>query len=259
MERMEMERTIAALVDEIKGIADSEGIPVMGLGPCGEMEDEPPGHRPSDLLPGARSMICFGIPVPRGSYEASVHREEMIWRTQNLYYRHLDTLSLRFAALMEEHGARAVPIFACYPMTVNVRGDVVGYVNQIRMGELTGIGKMGRNGLLLNSSYGARMMLGGVLATIELPVIRPDVVEPGCPPGCRICVDSCPPRAIRDAGGVDIMRCLAYTAITPFMSRPRFALLTRFRRAAAARMLNLRTFEEHTLHICSRCITECPY
>jgi hypothetical protein len=43
------------------------------------------------------------------------------------------------------------------------------------------------------------------------------------------------------------------------MSRPRFALLTRFRRAAAARMLNLRTFEEHTLHICSRCITEGPY
>jgi epoxyqueuosine reductase QueG len=186
---------------------------------------------------------------------------ETVWRSQNLLYRRLDTLSLRFAQLIEGYDARAVPVLSCFPMGVNGKGEVVGYVNQIRMGELTGMGTIGRNGLLIHPLHGARMMLGGVLTTIELPIVRsPDIEEPGCPPRCRMCIDSCPAHAISDhAGRVDIMRCLTYAARTPFLPRLRFMLMRRHYPAAAARLMNLRAFDEHTMHICSRCITVCPY
>ena len=160
------------VVDKIVKMAEAEDVPVLGIGPSTDMEGEPPGYRPSDMLAGARSMVCFGIPAPHGVYQASARSTEMIWRSQNLLYRRLDTLSMGLAQVMEACGARAVPVFGCCPMAVDSRGRVVGYVNQLRMGKLTGIGMIGRNGLLLHRRYGARLMLGGVITTLDLPAVR---------------------------------------------------------------------------------------
>lgn len=186
---------------------------------------------------------------------------ETVWRSQNLLYRRLDTLSMRIAALLEESGDRAVPTYGCMPLGVNKKRIVVGYVNQIRMGEVTGIGVIGKNGLLLHSHYGSRLMLGGVLTTAELPKSRyPDINEPGCPSDCRICADACPVKAIMpDQKKVKIMRCLSYSARTPSMSRIKFYLLSAFNPRAAARYMSLAAFDEHTFHICSRCVELCPY
>ena len=249
------------IIEQIRKIARDEDVPVLGFGPASKMADEPPGHRPNDLLPGSQGLICFGIPVPQEVYRMPMYSVETIWRSQNLYYRRLDTLSLRLAALLEEGGERAVPVYGCMPLGVNGKGEVVGYLNQIRMGEVTGIGVPGRNGLLVHSRYGARLMLGGVVTTAVLPAIRfPATDEPGCPPDCRICVDACPVGAISiEKERVDIMRCLGYTARTPLLPKIRFAILKSFRPEAAARLMNLTSFDEHTFHICSRCVALCPY
>lgn len=248
-------------VEKMLEIAQEENVPVFGIGPASAMADEKPGHRPEDLLPGAKSLICFGMPVPQAVYEAPSFGLEMAWRSQNLYYRRLDTLSIRFAALLEEGGAQALPVYGCLPMWVNKQGVVVGFLNQIRMGQVTGIGVIGKNGLLLNSQFGSRLMLGGVVTTAELPEMRsPDMDEPGCPLECRICADVCPVDAILpDEKQVKIMRCLGHTARTPFMSRAWFRILTLTRPEAAARFMNLRAFDEHVFHICSRCVAHCPY
>jgi epoxyqueuosine reductase QueG len=96
-------------------------------------------------------------------------------------------------------------------MSVNQRGQVVGYLNQIEMGQVTGIGVRGKNGLLLHSRYGSRLMLGGVVTTADLPRWRtPEIDEPGCPADCRICADVCPVGAILiEERRVRIMICLA--------------------------------------------------
>jgi epoxyqueuosine reductase len=249
------------IVDDIRKIAEEEGIPVWGIGPAAKMAGEPTGHQPGDLLPGAKSLVCFGIPVPKGVYRMPTYAPETIWRTQNLLYRRLDTLSLRIGAMLEESGAQVVPTFGCMPLGVNEKGAVAGYLNQIRMGEVTGIGVIGRNGLLLHSRYGARLMLGGILTSAVLPETRhPDSQEPGCPPGCRICVEACPVDAILpDKKQVRIMRCLSHTARTPAMSRLKFIALRAFDRQAAARYMSLTSFDEHTFHVCSRCVALCPY
>ncbi len=253
MTAMDIEAAITAL-------ARAEDIPLLGIGPCEAMANEPAGSRPGDLLSGARGMVCFGLPVPRGVYDASAHAMEMVWRAQNLYYRRLDSLSLRLAQLLEERGERAAPVFGCCPMAINRRREVAGYVNLIRMGVLTGIGSLGRNGLLVCRGYGARVMLGGIVTTAELQPGKPEESsQPGCPTGCRACVDACPVHAISEKKRrVDVMRCLSYAARTPLMSRLRFGILTMRNREAAALYMNQRAFDDLTMHVCSRCISQCP-
>ena len=249
------------IIDQIQKIAEIENIPVFGIGPATAMADEKPDHRPEDLLPGTKSLICFGIPVPKGVYQMPTYGLETVWRSQNILYRRLDAISMRFATLFEEYGEKAVPIYGCMPLGMNQKGIIVGYLNQIRMGEVTGIGVVGKNGLLLNSRFGSRLMLGGVLTTATLPEMRyPETDEPGCPPDCRICAAACPVDAIMpDKKQVKIMRCLSYTARTPAMSRIKFLYLRAIDPQRAARYMSLTSFDEHTFHICSKCVAMCPY
>jgi epoxyqueuosine reductase QueG len=249
------------IADKIRKIAEQENVSVFGIGSALEMADEPAGHRPDDFLPGAQSLICFGIPVPKNVYQMPAYGLETAWRSQNLHYRRLDTLSIRFASLLEESGAGAIPIYGCMPLGMNEKGTVVGYLNQIRMGEITGIGAKGKNGLLIHPHYGSRLMLGGVITTASLPKIRcPDTERTGCPPDCHICSDVCPVNAIMpDKKKVKIMRCLSHTAQTPFMSRLKFFYLMMRNKKAAARYMSITSFDEHTFHTCSQCVALCPY
>jgi epoxyqueuosine reductase QueG len=251
----------AMIADQIRKIIKDENVPIFGIGPAAAMADEKPGHRPTDLLPGAQSLICFGIPVPRGVYQMPTYGLETVWRSQNLNYRRLDTLSMRLAALLEENGEKAVPTYGCMPLGLNKKGSVVGYLNQIRMGEVTEIGVIGKNGLLINSRFGARLMLGGLLTTADLPTTRdPEIDEPGCPIDCQICAEACPVDAIMpEKKQVKVMRCLRYTARTPAMSRLKFGLLGAINPERAARYMSLNSFDEHTFHICSECVSSCPY
>jgi epoxyqueuosine reductase QueG len=104
-------------------------------------------------------------------------------------------------------------------------------------------------------------MLGGLITTASLPVMHdPDHVEPGCPPNCRICADACPVDALMpEKKQVNIMRCLNYTARTPAMSTLKFFWLRIRNKNDAARYMSMTAFDEHTFHICSKCVSLCPY
>jgi len=249
------------IADRIRKVLEDEYVPVYGIAPASAMGNEKPGHRPEDLLPGAQSLICFGIPVSHGIYHMPSYGLETAWRSQNLNYRRLDTISMRIAALVEENGEQAVPTYGCMPLGLNEQGNVVGYMNQIRMGEVTGIGVVGKSGLLINSRFGARLMLGGLLTTSILPAMcYSGTDEPGCPSDCFICAKACPVNAIMpDKKQVKVMRCLNYTARTPAMSRLKFVFLRSINPQKAARYMSLTSFDEHTFHICSKCISLCPY
>jgi epoxyqueuosine reductase QueG len=251
-----MEKT-TALVRYFK----NNNISVYGINSSKLMDNAPQGFQPSDYLPGAKSIICFALPVPESVYSLSAYRTDFVWRTQNLLYRQLDTHSLMIANYLENHGHKAIPIYGCLPQRYNAKKEIAGYLNQIAMGSITGIGFIGKNGLLINSVYGSRMMLGAVITNAEFPALcEPQNTMTDCPPDCDICYTLCPVKAILpEARRVKIMKCLAYTAIASNLPKLKFLLLRIFNPAKSIRLLNLMGFDEHTYHICSLCVAECPY
>jgi hypothetical protein len=43
------------------------------------------------------------------------------------------------------------------------------------------------------------------------------------------------------------------------MSKVWFFILSKLRPEATSKFMNLRAFDEHTFHVCSRCVGLCPY
>jgi epoxyqueuosine reductase len=254
-------RSAEAILDGLAAILARQEVELWGTAPSSAMEGEPPGQRPSDLLLGARSLIGFGIPVPQGIFHQRRYVVESNWRTQNIYYRKLDDLSMRLAVRLEKEGERAIPVLGCLPVETRAPFTLAGYLNQIRIGEATRIGTRGRNGLLFHPRHGSRLMLGGVVTTAALPShTEPAPVETGCPADCRRCVEVCPIAAIRpEEHRVDSPACLRFTSRTPLLPKWRYLWLhLTGRRHKANRLLNITSFDEHTFHVCSRCFYACP-
>ena len=72
--------------------------------------------------------------------------------------------------------------------------------------ELSGLGWVGHNGLLLTQRFGSWVLLGTLITTAELACDAPHPHRCG---DCRACLPACPTGALRGDGVVDARRCLA--------------------------------------------------
>lgn len=102
-----MENMVQAITD----LMAQSDVPVFGLGPAAPLEAAPPGQRPSDSMPNAQSILCLGLPVPRGVFRSGDRANENYWRAACIYYRQIDIALLAAARLIEEHGQIALPVF----------------------------------------------------------------------------------------------------------------------------------------------------
>jgi epoxyqueuosine reductase QueG len=102
-----MEKT----VEEIRALLLGQGIPVFGIAESSLMENEPQNYRCSDALASAKSILCIGMPFPKGVFYSERNSNETYWRAANIYYRNIDMILLRIARMIEEKGEVAVPVF----------------------------------------------------------------------------------------------------------------------------------------------------
>ena len=100
-----------AAVESIRVLCEQNGIPVFGIGDSSLLERSPEGYRPSDSLPGAKSMVCLGMPVPKGVLQQNDRSNAVYGRTANIYYRKMDSVLLQLSCLLETSSASAQPVF----------------------------------------------------------------------------------------------------------------------------------------------------
>ena len=246
-----------ALLERIKSLSVRHDIPVFGVARSSYLENDPPGFRPSDLLSTAKSIVCLGLPVPKGIFSCRERTNECYWRAANIYYRHFDAILMQVARIIEETGETATPIYGCFPYDVKGRGDFWGYLSLVKMAEIVGIGKTGKNGLLFSSRYGPRLILGGLVTTASLPEIAwPERDSAGCPDDCYVCQKECPADAIEKSGKVNRVACVKHSMKSPifsyFMSSKKYA-------ASDAQMINhVTAVDDHSMYTCINCVSTCP-
>ncbi len=80
------------LPEWIKELSVRHDIPVFGIARSSHLENDTQGYRPSDLLPSAESIVCLGLPVPKGIFKCRERMNESYWRAANIYYRHFDAI-----------------------------------------------------------------------------------------------------------------------------------------------------------------------
>jgi len=249
---------MAGVMEEIARIISLARVPVFGAAPAMTLENGAPGYRPADLLPGAQSVVCFGVPMPQGIYGCASKPIEMYWRALPMRFRAADDLSLQVAAVIEEAGFTSLPVFACFPLERRAGGELWGDASLVRMAEACGIGRIGKNGLLFSSRYGPRLILGGVVTTAILPPTSfPERDEQGCPEDCFVCQESCPIHAIDRSGKVNNAACSRYSTQPSIFTA--MLQIKEYKPEELQRLLNTAAVDEHNMNICTACVSACPY
>jgi epoxyqueuosine reductase len=183
------------------------GVDLIGFASVDRFSAAPENHKPTDIMAEAQSVIvlaqkCLTGPMKNNHWTSytTVHEGNIV---------RLDTAAYYLSSYLEErYGAKTVPIPS---MTPYFHWDEE---NQYAAGDLShkhaavaaGLGSIGKNTLLITPQYGNKVNLVSIIADI---CIEPDpIVEDNlCVEGCRLCVDSCPTKALHGDSTINQSAC----------------------------------------------------
>ena len=181
---------------------------VVGVASVDRWKEAPEGVQPETVLPGAKSVIVFGVPIPRGMVETIPGH---LWSREHghLMGGKVDEISTELAYWLEEEGFKSCPIggLSIPKVTYYTFSKALGGVpyNDFEFykpggialnmaGVAAGIGTLGKSGNLLVPKYGPNIILGGVVTTAE---IEPDpIMDYELCTDCDDCIEKCPGDAI---------------------------------------------------------------
>lgn len=199
---MEQARSIK---EDIRKVFLRQGATVCGVANIDRFHDAPTGFGPADIFPACRSVIVFGLAVPKGT--TLVNPRTIYKQFSEIAKNELDRIAYHASLEIERSWAgHAVPVPCDGPYEYwdadKLEGR--GQLSMRHAAVKAGLGALGRNTLLLNARYGNTLNIGAVLTDIDLP--SDDWAESVCLDSCRKCLDSCPVGAL-DGRTVDQKRC----------------------------------------------------
>ena len=217
----------------IKDRARELGASVCGIGSLDLFEGCDPQRDPKMILPGAKCIIGFGFPVPRGLYEAMEHdRQYYTYTTLGVKYideQFAEIFLFKMGNMIEDEGYDA-----CLQRTVpnlRVRGDKTTNPEVVDTFELIsdpveegkpapdvlidfgtaakacGLGEEGLNGKIIAKGHGPYMRWAFIITDMPLE-IDPPLGESLCDK-CGKCIAACPGKAI-STEGLDTWQCAVY-------------------------------------------------
>ncbi len=197
------------LEGKMKKFILSEGADLVGIAPVSRFSGALDNHKPENLLSDARTVIVCAKRFPNSVVmggPATSYRNMM-----TISYNQLDLIAYKTAIYIEQRGGIAIPVPASEPYydwnpdEVHGRGDL----SHKHAAQAAGLGRLGKNSLLITPEFGNRVQLVSVVTNLNLepdPLIEKEL----CPPKCLICIKSCPVKAIKNEQQVNQRVCRSY-------------------------------------------------
>ena len=195
------------LTQQVKDFAlEKLGVDLIGVAGVERFARAPDGHRPEQLLPGARSVIVVAGRTLDSTFLSPNPRVYVLRYSQlRLHYQEVGYEMCRF---LEDRGHWAINFPSTAPQDSGPVGRLVfADFSHRHAAELAGLGRIGRNSLLITPQYGPRVWLMSVITTAELDP-DPMLSEEVClGEECNLCVEKCPEHAL-SGERTDVNKCL---------------------------------------------------
>jgi epoxyqueuosine reductase QueG len=191
--------------EQIKQIATDLGADLCGIAPVSRFRDAPDGFKPEDVYKKTKSVIVFAKRLPT----------EILFAQSCIPYTHVnnvvtievDRLSIAFSLKLQDLRIKNVMVPTDDPYESwngeNWHGRAI--LSMRHAGYLAGLGKLGRNNLLINKIYGNMIQIGALLADYEFSYDDLANYEV-CQTHCNACIKSCPQGAL-DGTTVNQRKC----------------------------------------------------
>lgn len=220
----------------------------------------PEGFRPKDIMPAAKTVLVFARPLPLTLFQVPAGNHAFYQRSSYIHYLMMDKLTNDLSLMIQQAGYRALPVPSYSPLRFH-QGEPRGIISLKHAAVYAGLGKMGRNTLLIHREHGNVMRLGALATDMEWPQYPLLTKKSFCPDNCRLCEEACPVGALKD-GTIDKMKCMGH-CIRHVLLPPKFMLPLMKRTVAASKLMtkfmeliSLNFFETYAIG-CSACLRVC--
>ncbi len=200
-----------SLKQELQELALGNGMKYSGVASVERFANMPGGHRPGDLLPGAKSVLVMGMVIPEGAIEGNLRAFEGLRHaifTYVVYGYNKINDQLDWAALQaifhieKKHKHTAYGIPASKPRDEKL---FMGAMSNRYAAVCAGLGEFGWSGFVLTPDDGPRVRWISVITDAGLeadPLYGgPKLCDPAT---CRKCVEVCPTGALSRDKSVEV-------------------------------------------------------
>ena len=190
------------LKDCIRNLLRDNGIVDFGVADADSWETDPlvssrvqVGCRPKDIMPDAKSVVVFGIPIQNTILDTapSIYYNHLYGVVNNMLDQVGERIALELLAL--DHHAIYVPRDG-YHGIVGLKQRPDSFFSHRHSAYLAGLGNFGYNNMLLTPRNGPRIRFTSVITDAEIPTDSP--MEGKLCIGCLKCTRQCPVAAVPD-------------------------------------------------------------
>jgi len=181
--------------DKIQEVAFKNGVDLFGVASVDRFKDAPKGFHPKDIYSKAETVIVFAISLPTETLYAE--NPVPFTHVNTLAMQKMDLITYNISLELGKLGLKNILIPSDDPYLYwdNDKQEGRAILSLRHAGYLAGLGKLGKNNLLINKDYGSMIQIGALLTDAKIesdPLADYEV----CPPKCRICLDNCPQKAL---------------------------------------------------------------
>lgn len=196
------------LTTQVKRLIKRAGADLVGIASVDRFKDAPKGHRPTDILPSATSVIVFAKRMLYSPIERLPHSRLEYTNQFFVVNSILNLIGYKVGEFLESKGYRTIPIPPAYP---RFEDKLFGVLSHRHAAVEAGLGEIGLSNLLITPQYGPRVRLDSVVTDAPLipdPRFEEEVCEKYQEKCGLACVKACPVNALNEKGELDKFKCL---------------------------------------------------